>query len=340
MKRSLIFIISAISVLVIISCAEKQGGTKLSGDYLGQKPPGIKPEIFAPGIVSTGLFESNLIISPDGNEIYYTSILGQFDKAHIVVIRRENNVWSEPAIMKHLTDKKYKYVEPAISADGNRFFFVSNMADDMKGPAKPDFDIWIMDRENGEWGKPWNPGEPVNSENGEYFPSVTKEGTLYFTQEFHNPMRNHIARSRLIDGKYSAPEKLPEEVNSTQTQFNAFVDPEETFIIVPTAGRKDSYGSTDYYISFRDKDDKWSGPFNMGEYLNTAGGREYSGYLSPDRKYLFFMTTRPYTKYEQKEQMTYPDMLKSVSEPGNGNPDIYWMSASIIDTLRAQYLEN
>jgi Tol biopolymer transport system component len=43
----------------------------LKGPYLGQKPPGMTPEIFAPGIVSTGLDELNSVFSPDGDEFYF-----------------------------------------------------------------------------------------------------------------------------------------------------------------------------------------------------------------------------------------------------------------------------
>ena len=44
---------------------------KLTGPYLGQKPPGMAPELFAPGIISLGYHEHRLAISPDGTEIYF-----------------------------------------------------------------------------------------------------------------------------------------------------------------------------------------------------------------------------------------------------------------------------
>ena len=45
---------------------------ELQGPYLGQKPPGMIPEIFAPGIVSTDFYNhSSVTMSPDGNEIYW-----------------------------------------------------------------------------------------------------------------------------------------------------------------------------------------------------------------------------------------------------------------------------
>ena len=44
----------------------------LQGPYLGQKPPGMTPEIFAPGIVSTAEFEFAGTFSPDGKEYFFT----------------------------------------------------------------------------------------------------------------------------------------------------------------------------------------------------------------------------------------------------------------------------
>ena len=40
-----------------------------------------------------------------------------------------------------------------------------------------------MDREGDGWGEPYNLGPPVNSDAPEYYPSVTSDGTLYFTRE-------------------------------------------------------------------------------------------------------------------------------------------------------------
>ncbi|MFC1639236.1 hypothetical protein ACFL3B_00565 [Gemmatimonadota bacterium] len=42
------------------------------GPYLGQTPPGNTPEIFAPGIISTGMNEVEAAFSPDGTELYKT----------------------------------------------------------------------------------------------------------------------------------------------------------------------------------------------------------------------------------------------------------------------------
>ena len=44
---------------------------KLKGPYLGQKTPSNKAQLFANGIVATGLYTRDMAITPDGKEIYY-----------------------------------------------------------------------------------------------------------------------------------------------------------------------------------------------------------------------------------------------------------------------------
>jgi hypothetical protein len=47
--------------------SHQSGFPKLTGPCLGQRPPGMKPEIFTPGIVSTKEDEYALEISSSGN---------------------------------------------------------------------------------------------------------------------------------------------------------------------------------------------------------------------------------------------------------------------------------
>ncbi|HUU04349.1 MAG TPA: hypothetical protein VMZ49_00590 [Patescibacteria group bacterium] len=51
---------------------QKQAPNRLTGPYLGQKPPGMTPELFAPGIISlAGFVDFKGSFSPDGNEYYF-----------------------------------------------------------------------------------------------------------------------------------------------------------------------------------------------------------------------------------------------------------------------------
>jgi hypothetical protein len=171
----------------------------------------------------------------------------------------------------------------------------------------------------------------------EYFPSTTRTGTLYFTREVEedNHNRSLIFRSRRVDGKYTEPEPLPPEVNPGDNQFNAFIDPDERFLIIGMMGREDAIGRVDYYIAFRDEDDSWIGPINMGESINTPDNRVASPYISPDGRYFFFASTRkPADDTGEDHRRDYGELQRMRTRPGNGSSDIYWVETAFIETLR------
>ena len=305
---------------------------ELRGPYLGQEMPGVEPQLFAPGVVSTGLATRDVAMTPDGDELYFAVTIG--DRTMIMVTKMVGGTWTEPVVAPF--SGHYLDIEPAISPDGERFFFLS--ARPQPGQEeKPGWvyqDIWVMDREGDGWGEPYNLGPPVNSDAPEYFPSVTVDGTLYFTREGEDRV-SATYRSRLVDGVYTEPEILGPEVNCGRNRFNVFVAPDESYAIVPAMGREDSLGGVDYYVVFRSADDVWSEPINLGEAVNQPEGREWSASLSPDGKYLFFMSSRtvadgglPLTG------STINELLEISAQPGQGSSDIWWVSTEIIERLR------
>ena len=96
MKRiiSICFLLVTVSA---ISFAQKDF-PKLTGPYLGQKPPGKTPEIFAPGIISTNMNAAKIAISPDGKEIFFR--LMNFDHSFITIVfmRQKNGTWNNPEV--------------------------------------------------------------------------------------------------------------------------------------------------------------------------------------------------------------------------------------------------
>jgi hypothetical protein len=308
---------------------------ELQGPYLGQGRPGSVPEVFAPGIVSTGLAERDVAVTPDGMEMYFGVTLGRSGTTTIVGTRVVDGLWTRAEVVPWANDPGQMNLEPHVSPDGSRLLFMSNRPRQGGEGAEveADEDIWAMDRVGEGWGEPYNLGPPVNTEGGEYFPSTTRDGTLYFTRRMPGERVEAIYRARLVDGQYAEPERLPEEVNGSPTQFNACVAPDESYVIVCGLGREDSVGSVDYYVSFRSEDGSWSGPINLGELVNTESGEEYSPSITADGRILFFMATRP----ELGEAELTMDRLQEMSRrPRGWTSDIYWVDASFIERLRPQ----
>ena len=328
-------------VLVVLLSSIAAAGEKfpvLEGPYLGQTPPGKTPELFAPGIIATGMFTRDVAMTPDGKELYFCISVGNYAYSTILVSKQVNGRWTEPEVTRHMESPEYMNFEPCISRDGKKFFFLSNRPGGVGNEKKGNQDIWVMDRQGDEWGEPYNLGAPVNSENDEFFPSLTRDGTLYFSRT--TGRENLIYRSRLKDGKYMEPEKLPKQVNCGVAQYNAFIAPDESYIIVPVLGREDSLGGTDYYLVTRNDDDTWNEPVNMGDKINTPGTREYSASLSPDGKYLFFMSSRTQPREKLPAKLTYRFLKEMHNKPQNGNSNIYWVDAGIIQDIISKAIED
>jgi hypothetical protein len=304
--------------------------TVSSGNYLGQTPPLNQPKLFAPGIVSTGMYERDITMTPDANEIYFSRILGNFEFSKIMVIKRINGVWTDPEVASFSMNSNNKDLEPCISPDGSKFYFVSDRPDSAGKRYDKNNDIWVMNRIGSDWSKPFNLGSPINSDLPEFFPSLTNNGTIYFTRDLDGG--SYIYKSVFINGKFTEPKKLNNKINSTNNQFNAFIAPDESYIIVPTYGRKESLGATDYFICFNLGHEVWTDPIHMGSLINSKSRDEYSSFVSRDGRYLFFMSS-DFNKSNVNFKEDYN--LKGLHNmPENGSPDIYWISADFIKTLK------
>lgn len=330
MKKLILYLYLSLALASLFACIKNGGEViKKQGPYIGSELPGNIPELFAPGIVANGYQTRDVAITPDGKEIYF----GIRSAGHysILVTKELKGGWTRPEVLEHMENPKYMNIEPALNYDASKLFFLSSRPDSTMGVEEGEQDIWVMDREGSSWSEPYNLGPPVNTDLPEFYPSLTKDGTLYFTRNHLDLNAAYIYRSRLVDGKYQQPEKLPEQVNCGLSHYNAFIAQDESYIIVPAMGREDSFGGTDYYIVFRTEDDRWSNPINMGDKINTPDTYEYSAYVTRDGKILFFMSRR---MAEDPEKLSYDYMVNSYKKPESGNPSIYWMDAEFIDELR------
>lgn len=322
----------------LAGCAARSEFPSLRGPYLGQAPPGAEPALFAPGIVSTGLNERDLAASPDGSEIFYGIILGQ--RALIMRTRIEGGRWTEPEVAPFARDLDFCDLEPAFAPDGSRLFFLSTRppagAEPKAGWAYQN--IWAVDRApDGGWGEPHIVGPPVGTAGAEYFPSLTREGAIYFTRRAAGERRERIMRARLVDGAYAEAEALPVEVNGDWTIFNACIAPDESYLVACVAGKDPELakGTVHYYAFFRGEDDAWSEGANLGNAINPPGAQAMSSSITPDGRYFFFASTksRPLDA-AAPGALSLGGIRAFFDGPQNGLFDIYWVETSVIRDLR------
>lgn len=311
-------------LLLIAGCSVK---SQNSWEYLAQPLPDGSPRMFAPGEISTGQNERDFAISPDGTEIYY-SLVG-LQKSVIVVRQYQNGQWQAPAIAS-FSGGSYD-IEPAFSPDGSKLYFASRRSIEPGGPDK-DFDIWFVEKlSDGSWSAPLNPGEPLNSGGHEYYPSIAKTGTVYYTLRLEEGGLGgeDIVFSRLENGRFLPPQALDSAVNSATDEYNAFVDPDEQFIIFGSWQREGSQGGGDLYISRKDASGKWQPAVNLGDSINSPR-LDYCPYVSPDGRWFFFTSEIVRPVDPAAGNPTYSQFIEQLNSPGNGRGDIYWMKFSAI----------
>jgi hypothetical protein len=85
------------AIIILTSCAPKDDIPVLSGEYLGQAPPGSKGELFAAGIMSTEMPELNAVFFPGGREVIYSVSVAPMRWA-LVMIREDNGRWGKPEV--------------------------------------------------------------------------------------------------------------------------------------------------------------------------------------------------------------------------------------------------
>ncbi|MFC1725663.1 TolB family protein [candidate division KSB1 bacterium] len=303
-----VFLISTFLILLISNIVYSQDFPVLKGPYFGQKAPAEKAEVFLDNIISKfNEPEMNAAFTRDGKEFYYCA----YDNNNwaIFFTKEINGRWTKPEPLSFTSD--YTDRDFTMSPDGNGIYFGSNRPQEKGGKILESLDIYVTERlKTGLWSEPKNIGFPVNTDHNENYPSVARNGNLYFFSNRGNGLgRCDIYVSRLVNGHYLPPENPGRAINSDKNDWDSFIAPDESYIIFSSQNRENTMGGQDLYISYRKSDGSWSKAKNMGERINSESG-EICPSVSLDGKYFFFTSRR------------------------RGKADIFWIDAKIIDELK------
>ena len=280
--------------------------------------------VFMPGIVSAGYNERDMAISPDGKEMFYTIVAPRNAFSVIVTRSFKNNKWSDPSIAAF--SGTYPDLEPAFSPYGQRLYFASKRPV-IKGTKKNDFDIWYVQKQGSAWADPLHAGNEINTSTNEYYPSITNDGSVYFTAERKNSLGSEdIYKCEWKDGKFNEAINIGGGVNSKLDEFNAFIDPAESYIIFSAEGREGDMGRGDLYICYKKADGSWGGSINMGPRINSSR-LDYCPFV---RKGIFYFTSERPGSYSPGQQLSYNRFTSLVNSWGNGWGDIYFSTVNLM----------
>ncbi|MEP2654117.1 MAG: hypothetical protein ABJH06_19235 [Paraglaciecola sp.] len=258
-------VISNILLFCVLSMSHKTYSQDeypvMEGPYLGQKPPGMMAEPFAPGIISRQGWELEGVFAPGMKEFYFTTKGGKYKHPTVIGFRQQNNVW-----------KKYiefmRRGEIVFAPSGTRMHMAEGYRERMG-------DGWTERRSLGpmfdrdDWGI--------------MRLSASAKGTYVFDDYKSNDV---IRISTLKGGKRQAPKLMGSIINTGKWTAHPFIAPDESYLIWDSE-REGGYGDSDLYISYRQKDGSWGPAINMGDNVNSDKWDAYAS-VTPDGKYILF----------------------------------------------------
>jgi outer membrane protein OmpA-like peptidoglycan-associated protein len=137
---------------------------------------------------------------------------------------------------------------------------------------------------------PQNMGDSINSNQLEYFPTITiDDKDFIFTRRVNG--NEDFYESHFENGHWTKALPLPGDINSNLNEGASNISQDGQWLIFTGCNFPYGYGSCDLYISYLTPEG-WSKPENMGNRINTESW-ESTPCLSPDKRDLYFASGRP-----------------------------------------------
>ncbi len=265
-----------------------------SFDYFGQRPPGLVPEVFAPGVVSRDdRYEYVIAFSPDGNECCFGVTDSAWSTCTLYDARRVNGTWTTPAPAAFQGDGDGWL--PSFSPDGRRLMFSSGRPDIMHGS-----NAYVCTKGADGWSAPVPLEAPVNSPGYDWRPLETRDGTLYFSSDRPAGLgQMDLYRAAPAEHGSRNVENLGAPFNTASIDASPCLSPDGR-VMTLESWRAGGYGKGDLYVCFRQPDGTWSEPKNLGPAFNTEA-IEDGGSFSPDGRYFFFNRRADWETDEQTD---------------------------------------
>jgi hypothetical protein len=240
--------------------------------YMGQEPPGLTPKIFAPGLISLpNRYETDLCLSRDGRECYFTVRNAAWTVYEIMVTRFENGQWT-PAKRASFSDSQS--LTPRLADNDQTLYFGRNRH------------IYRVHRVQEGWSQPEAVPAPISSAQDEWGCCISSLGNAWICSWRTNGVgKCDLWRIQSSGDQFTEAVDL-RALNTSASDCNPVPGPAENYVVWNSdcAG---GFGGADLYISFPDGHGGWTTPRNLGPIINSSRS-EGASYLSPDYRYMFF----------------------------------------------------
>lgn len=252
--------------------------------------------------INTEFSELNPIISPDEKTLYFIRVshpsnnFGTKNSQDVWYSeQRDNGNWTIARRMPNTINKDQYNDLFSITPDGNKILisgvYHNGRREDMVG-------ISICKRTKTGWSEPEQVVIPKFDDicKGQYLTAcLSNDGKtliMAFSEKKNSKEDNLYVCFLGRDGKWSKPESLGPDINTSSTETTPFLA-SDNYTLYFASDRKDGLGGTDIWVAKR-KDrswTKWSKPINMGDKVNTDAN-EYSFSVAASGEYAYMSTKK------------------------------------------------
>ncbi len=156
---------------------------------------------------------------------------------------KSGSQWTQPIPFEYNNTTQYSVGDPFLSPDGKTLYFASDMPGGVGG-----VDLYMCESVGGnKWGQPVNLGPTINTVGNERFPTVAKDGTLYFSSDGHVGLGGlDIFRAEGTKGRWTKVSNLLSPINSSSDDFSMifFAEGKEGLLC---SNREGGVGADDIY---------------------------------------------------------------------------------------------
>lgn len=216
----------------------------IRGPYLGQEPPGLEPEIFAPGLASTGENEAIAFFYPNERSVYFSGKWASPQRS-LHFTQEIDGQWTPPRLIS--LSGKTDFASFVTAFDGKLYFNTTWPLPTNQDTGDRNWNIWFVEPTQTGFDEPQALPPTVNTKANEICPSIAADGTLYYCAENENGFgKVDVLFSRWADGEYSELENLGASINTEFNEWDPFIAPDQSYILF-LSDRPDSYGDNDIY---------------------------------------------------------------------------------------------
>ncbi|MDQ3071806.1 MAG: OmpA family protein [Bacteroidota bacterium] len=212
-------------------------------------------------------------LTVNGNMMFFSRMMldaqGRRVAEDLMVSEKNEGTWQPADAVPPPVNTELNEGAMAISPDGCFMIYTACNRGDGYGGC----DLYISFYRDGQWSKPVNMGEPVNTRFKETQPTISFDGSsVYFASDRPGTLGqlDIWMSARGEDGRFGEPINLGSTINTTDHEQSPFIHPDNQTLYFCSRGHN-GLGANDIFYAHRADDGSWQEAINIGYPINTPG---------------------------------------------------------------------